>query len=481
MNYRIPVLIIFCCILISAVKIYDFNNLAEDKAFGRAISYNDGHLAVGAHKKVVLFKEQDGTFVSTQKIHGREGYGGHYTFGHSLSIKKNLLAVGERGHTSVSIYKFNGDEWALDTTIYGGGTFGHIVSMTNEFLFVGDPEYKNDNGGAVFVYKNTGDEWTQFQKIVAKDREKFDRFGWSLDTQDNKLVIGAYQDTENGGWSGSAYIYYFDGSNWVEEQKIIASDGVEGDRFGYSVSLNKDQLMVGAFTAFEDQSGAAYIFSYDGESWEEIRKLTPPDPANMGNYGHSVAINELYAVSGAPYNLHEGTSTGAAYIYKKSAENWDLQKKVYPADGDRLDSFGNAVFIVDSLLMIGSPHQSVGNLYLYRYENDNWSFAQELLGGTYVSNEEKDSRRLNSFSLQQNYPNPFNPTTNINFDIVKPGYVELKVYNSQGKLISNLINEYKLAGKYTVNFDGDGLPSGAYFYRLETENFSETRKMLLIK
>ena len=85
------------------------------------------------------------------------------------------------------------------------------------------------------------------------------------------------------------------------------------------------------------------------------------------------------------------------------------------------------------------------------------------------------------YTLGQNYPNPFNPETNINFTIPKSGNVTLKIYDVSGKEVSTLVNEVKNAGNYIVGFNAANLPSGAYFYRLETNGFVNTKKMMLIK
>ncbi len=85
------------------------------------------------------------------------------------------------------------------------------------------------------------------------------------------------------------------------------------------------------------------------------------------------------------------------------------------------------------------------------------------------------------FSLSQNYPNPFNPNTNIRFAIHKSGFVKLTVFNTIGKEVKKIVNENLHTGEYEVNLDGSGLNSGVYFYTLETENFTETKKMVLIK
>ncbi|CAF3692760.1 unnamed protein product [Rotaria sp. Silwood1] len=85
------------------------------------------------------------------------------------------------------------------------------------------------------------------------------------------------------------------------------------------------------------------------------------------------------------------------------------------------------------------------------------------------------------FSLEQNYPNPFNPSTIINFNIPSSGFVRLKVYNSLGKEVESLVNENLSAGSYSVNFNASNLAGGVYFYKLETDKYTETKKMILIK
>jgi endonuclease/exonuclease/phosphatase family metal-dependent hydrolase len=85
------------------------------------------------------------------------------------------------------------------------------------------------------------------------------------------------------------------------------------------------------------------------------------------------------------------------------------------------------------------------------------------------------------FELKQNYPNPFNPETKIKFDIQKSGYVRLSVYNSLGQKITDLVNQNLSAGEYETNWNAKDFASGIYIYRLETDNFTQTKQMLLIK
>ena len=85
------------------------------------------------------------------------------------------------------------------------------------------------------------------------------------------------------------------------------------------------------------------------------------------------------------------------------------------------------------------------------------------------------------YKLMQNFPNPFNPETDINYSIPVTGFVSLKVFDLKGREVAVIVNEVKPAGNYIAGFNASGLPSGTYFYKMETDNFNFTRKMLLIK
>ena len=92
-----------------------------------------------------------------------------------------------------------------------------------------------------------------------------------------------------------------------------------------------------------------------------------------------------------------------------------------------------------------------------------------------------DSKLPIEYSLTQNYPNPFNPTTTINYSLKTAGEVTLKVYDMLGTEVASLVNEYKEAGNYSVEFNASDLPSGMYVYRLSTSNFVDTKKLILLK
>lgn len=102
-------------------------------------------------------------------------------------------------------------------------------------------------------------------------------------------------------------------------------------------------------------------------------------------------------------------------------------------------------------------------------------------GGVVTGFTQTSSEIPDKFSLSQNYPNPFNPSTQINYELPITNYVSLKVYDNLGNEVETLVAEKQNTGSYSVDFNATSLPSGIYFYKLTTEKFSETKKMILIK
>jgi len=113
---------------------------------------------------------------------------------------------------------------------------------------------------------------------------------------------------------------------------------------------------------------------------------------------------------------------------------------------------------------------------------DSWNFGQSK--AIFVGNIQGvagNTTSINDYKLFQNYPNPFNPSTKIKFQINKSGIVKLSVFDSRGNVVRDILNERKNAGEYSAEFNGNGLSSGVYFYKLEVNGISETKRMLMIK
>jgi len=113
--------------------------------------------------------------------------------------------------------------------------------------------------------------------------------------------------------------------------------------------------------------------------------------------------------------------------------------------------------------------------------DSNWVNYRKFTYTYIITRIEQLADGIETYSLSNNYPNPFNPTTYIKYQIPELSFVTLKVYDVLGNEIATLVNEEKPAGKYEVEFDGAGLPSGIYFYRIQTSSFHETKKMVFMK
>jgi len=115
------------------------------------------------------------------------------------------------------------------------------------------------------------------------------------------------------------------------------------------------------------------------------------------------------------------------------------------------------------------------------FKNPNQRITVDFKAVTDPTIDVDDVSLVSTYALSQNYPNPFNPSTKINYSVGEPGFVQLKVYNVLGVEVATLINEQKIAGNYSANFNATKLSSGVYFYTITVNDFTQTRKMILEK
>lgn len=106
---------------------------------------------------------------------------------------------------------------------------------------------------------------------------------------------------------------------------------------------------------------------------------------------------------------------------------------------------------------------------------------QVISGGVLVGLDNEENNSPDDYDLSQNFPNPFNPTTMINYQLPVNNDVNLSIFNMLGQRVATLVKEYQQAGMYNITFDGAGLSSGVYFYRISAGSYSKIRKMTLIK
>ncbi|MFK7954358.1 MAG: cadherin domain-containing protein [Ekhidna sp.] len=205
-------------------------------------------------------------------------------------------------------------------------------------------------------------------KVVASDRDNSDEYGYSVAISGDYAIVGAFKedhDVSGGNFlteAGSAYILEKDGSgNWVEVQKIVASDRAASDQFGYSVSISGDYAIVGAHQDFVSR-GSAYIFERDGSGvWSEVEKISASDPQSFDFFGSSVAIGGDYAIVGAHQGNRDAASAnslsnaGSAYVFERDGSGaWSQSQKLDASDRAAEDFFGFSVAMSGTYAIIGA-------------------------------------------------------------------------------------------------------------------------------
>jgi hypothetical protein len=176
------------------------------------------------------------------------------------------------------------------------------------------------------------------------------------------------------------------------------------------------------------------------------------------------------------------TSKGVSLVWKTASElnnqMFEIQRSIEGSDFRTIGSIEGA----------GTTTEEQTYSYLDEIQTDSkqqlsYRLKQIDFGGNYSFSDvvEVTFDMPLEYSLAQNYPNPFNPTTSLRYEIPEAGTVKMKVYNSLGSEVANLVNEYKEAGRYDLEFNASNLSSGIYFYVLEVNKFTSVKKMILLK
>jgi hypothetical protein len=176
---------------------------------------------------------------------------------------------------------------------------------------------------------------------------------------DERVIVGAWQDDDQGFFTGSAYFFTRQGNEWIEEQKIIADDATAFQKFGGSVDLEGAFAIIGAYgdeDAAGFESGAAYVFTLDAGIWDQQDKLTASDAAVDARFGWSVAIdgaNAWVGAVGAP-------DSGEAYLFRLAGEEWNESLSINGDDGGIGAELGSGVGAGGGFGLIGAALWNVG-------------------------------------------------------------------------------------------------------------------------
>jgi Cadherin-like beta sandwich domain/FG-GAP repeat len=343
-------------------------------------------------------------------------------FGYSVALSGNTLAVGAPGEASnatgvngdqkntslpnagaVYVFTRSGATWRQQAYIKASNTdsgdnFGYSIALSGDTLAVGAPgedsdargingDQKNNglsNAGAAYVLVRSGATWTQQAYIKASNTDSGDNFGYSVALSGNTLAVGATGEASDGNGEnnndapGAGAAYVFTRSNgppvsWAQQAYVKASNPDSGDKFGYSVVLSGDTLVVGApgeagngsspLDNSASNAGAAYVFTRSNGppvSWAQQAyvKASSPAPNSGDNFGWSVALLDDTLVVGVP---GQNSNTGAGYMFTRSngpQVTWS-QLAYFQASNPAVNaSFGWSLALSDDMLAVGAPGEA---------------------------------------------------------------------------------------------------------------------------
>ena len=456
----------------------------------------------------------------------------------ALSSDGNTAIVGGIGDNTNAgaawVYTRSGGVWTLEAKLFGSGATGNAsqgfsvaLSADGNTAIVGGIG-DNTNAGAAWIFTRSGGVWAQQgNKLVGTGAVGNAQQGSavSLSADGNTAIVGGFRDNN---FAGAVWVFTRNGNFWTQQgNKFSVSDAIGNSRFGISVDLSADgnTLLVGGHTD-NTNAGAVWVFGRIGNGWSNEIKLTGNDAIGSARFGRSVSIsgNGNTAVIGG---YEDDAAKGAVWVFVRSGSGWFQQGNKLVgtgATGNASQGFSISLSDDGNTVVIGGIDDDAfaGATWVFTRSGGIWSQSgNKLIGSGAVGNtnqggavaispdgntivvggiadntnlgaawifipgttsvEQTSNETPSSFLLEQNYPNPFNPTTKISWQSSVSSWQTLKVYDILGNEIATLVNEYKPAGSYEVEFNTSGLVSGIYFYQLTSGSQVFTKKMMLIK
>lgn len=369
-----------------------------------------------------IYETTDGgkTFTATQIFRNTNIVsGGDYVskrFGYACAIDGDTIAitsfrVGANTNAACYIFKKVSGNWSRQCVVTPsssetGDQFGYSVSLYGDYLAVGVPNYSNGgaNGGRVCVFK-TIDNWTTditAEHISLTNSSPGDLYGRSVSLYNGVLAIGALGTTSA---TGSVYIHYENEGavgNWGLKKTLTGSTA--GDKFGISVSLYGDYLLIGASEATYDsnsKAGRAFLHHKDeggADIWNQITEITRTD-SNVNDYfGTSVSLTNGKMVIGQYGDDDKAGNAGAIYVYIDSAGTWTQDKKITACNAANPYQFGINVSITTNFVVS-----------LDKY-NANTAYAYNT---SILTNVDTDINGDGVFSVLQFSNYPYDPFTTL--------------------------------------------------------------------
>ncbi|MBK9495062.1 MAG: FG-GAP repeat protein [Xanthomonadales bacterium] len=393
-------------------------NGAMGDRFGISVALDGDTALVGARGDEVgvnsgrgsayVFTRSGDTWTQEAKLTAGDGAAGD-RFGSSVALDGDTALVGaiyddvSSNQGSAYVFTRSGTKWMQQAKLTAGDgansdEFGWSVALDGDTALVGAYDAKvgaNSDQGSAYVFTRSGNTWAQEAKLTAGDGAAYDQFGWSVALDGDTALVGAYADNVGANIDqGSAYVFTRSGSTWTQESKLTAGDGVAGDLFGVSVASTSTPRFVGrTWTRVPTIPGSAYVFTRIGTAWMQQAKLTAGDGAVDDEFGFSVALEGDTALVGAHYDTAGANSyQGSAYVFTRSGTTWTQQKKLVASDGAANDYFGRSVALSSTMALVGAPN--VDGLPPYGNPDEGAAYVFRSVLGVFANGFEEPARAI---------------------------------------------------------------------------------------
>lgn len=266
------------------------------------------------------------------------------------------------------------------------------IDIDGDWMIIG-ADGENSDRGAVYFFHFENNHWVKKQRITASDAADWDAFGYSVAISGSFAAVGAPFNES----TGYVYLYQLNGSAWIESISPFTGPITEtNDRFGCTVSMDGDYIVVGDRTADSVETsatneGAAYIYyrhqgGIDTWGFQDIITAST-DAENDDNFGNCVDIKGDYIVAGAFYSDESVTSnTGAAYVFQRNGSVWQRNMRLTGISQAANDYFGCSVAVSTQFIAIGAKGQDT--VYTYEQKGTSWTPYQTIQSGDGVAADE---------------------------------------------------------------------------------------------
>jgi len=262
--------------------------------------------------------------------------------------------------------------------------FGAAVGISGDVAIVGAAGGSLPGGpGAAYVFRRYGSNWVQQQKLVPSDLQEGSVFGWAVAVSGDTIVVTAPGHSTVNPGDGAVYIFRYNGVSWLEVQKLYPLDGFMGWHLGMSVAIYGNVIAVGQIGdsfAGAPESGAVYVYRWNGSSWVQEQMLAPPDLDYYDHFGTSVSVSGNLIVGGAPLN---NQGLGAAYVFRWNAGTWVQEQKLTRSQGEQDGGFAISVAVWGDTVFVGSPQNGApnydpGTVLVFRNDGLSWAHTTTL-------------------------------------------------------------------------------------------------------